>query len=173
VKNFFSFRDSAWDKAGQHQSNVRQFENEDQNNERSTSYQMESEDGSTLSQHHDGLVDLTGEGYHRWMAVAAAGHTDGRATSSGTEMIKSVTAGSIEMTTGVTAGGHNDVRAAGGQNEGRTAGGQSQEVSALARVVQSALSISALDSRAGVINFLSVFDKKQPARRLDVKSWML
>jgi hypothetical protein len=34
-------------------------------------------------------------------------------------------------------------------NDGRVAGGQSQEVSALARVVQSALSISALDSRAG------------------------
>jgi hypothetical protein len=84
--------------------------------------------------------------------ATSGGQSEGRAV--GTEMVKSGTACSIDMMKGASPGGHNDGRVAGNDgrvaaNDGRVAGGQSQEVSALARVVQSALSISALDSRAG------------------------
>ena len=109
-------------------------------------------DGGIAALHNglqqDGQADLAG-GVARW--TAASGQND--------------PAGGVARWT--AAGGQNDLAgavtrwtAAGGQNElavggapparGLVAGGQNQEVSALARVVQSALSISALDSRAGI-----------------------
>ena len=54
------------------------------------------------------------------------------------------------VTRWTAAGGQNELVVGGAPARGLVAGGQNQEVSALARVVQSALSISALDSRAGI-----------------------
>ena len=108
-------------------------------------------DGGIAALHNglqqDGQADLAG-GVARW--TAASGQNDpagGRArwTAAGGQ---NDLAGAVTRWT--AAGGQNELVVGGAPARGLVAGGQNQEVSALARVVQSALSISALDSRAGI-----------------------
>ena len=108
-------------------------------------------DGGIAALHNglqqDGQADLAG-GVARW--TAASGQSDPAGGMARWTQQDGQTDLAGEVSRWTAACGQNELVVGGAPARGLVAGGQNQEVSALARVVQSALSISALDSRAGI-----------------------